>query len=214
MQPHHFAQMADVPVDVGELWEGGWCSMSFVFVCFFFFSSRRRHTRFDCDWSSDVCSSDLVDRVGQVRPRARARGHGRLPRGRSGPFMTYEMYTCQGPSRESALPGIIGPIPMQTPRDASLPTAYSEALDALSLGPLWTALHVLLPNERVTSAVPHRWRWRDLRPLLLEAARLAPIPGARRGGLGLRNPRLPGAEARPPALFAGPGRDGGRAGKR
>src|SRR5256886_5778812 len=29
-------------------------------VNFFFFSSRRRHTRFDCDWSSDVCSSDLV----------------------------------------------------------------------------------------------------------------------------------------------------------
>src|SRR5688572_33296508 len=28
---------------------------------FFFFSSRRRHTRFDCDWSSDVCSSDLED---------------------------------------------------------------------------------------------------------------------------------------------------------
>src|SRR5688572_18487385 len=27
----------------------------------FFFSSRRRHTRFDCDWSSDVCSSDLSD---------------------------------------------------------------------------------------------------------------------------------------------------------
>src|SRR6266480_5896577 len=27
---------------------------------FFFFSSRRRHTRLTCDWSSDVCSSDLV----------------------------------------------------------------------------------------------------------------------------------------------------------
>src|SRR5206468_8996358 len=27
---------------------------------FFFFSSRRRHTRSDRDWSSDVCSSDLV----------------------------------------------------------------------------------------------------------------------------------------------------------
>src|SRR3990167_5716159 len=25
-----------------------------------FFKSRRRHTRFDCDWSSDVCSSDLT----------------------------------------------------------------------------------------------------------------------------------------------------------
>src|SRR2546430_3548574 len=33
----------------------------YVSLCFvFFFSSRRRHTRFDCDWSSDVCSSDLV----------------------------------------------------------------------------------------------------------------------------------------------------------
>src|SRR2546430_8308415 len=30
-----------------------------LFFFFFFFSSRRRHTRFDCDWSSDVCSSDL-----------------------------------------------------------------------------------------------------------------------------------------------------------
>src|SRR2546430_9001186 len=34
----------------------------------FFFSSRRRHTRFDCDWSSDVCSSDLV--IIQVRAQA------------------------------------------------------------------------------------------------------------------------------------------------
>src|SRR4051812_50001107 len=30
-----------------------------LFVLFFFFSSRRRHTRLTCDWSSDVCSSDL-----------------------------------------------------------------------------------------------------------------------------------------------------------
>src|SRR5256886_7058252 len=30
-----------------------------IAVSHFFFSSRRRHTRFDCDWSSDVCSSDL-----------------------------------------------------------------------------------------------------------------------------------------------------------
>src|SRR5690606_39807841 len=28
-------------------------------TCIFFFSSRRRHTRFSRDWSSDVCSSDL-----------------------------------------------------------------------------------------------------------------------------------------------------------
>src|SRR5256886_6939661 len=34
----------------------------------FFFSSRRRHTRFDCDWSSDVCSSDLAGGDGGLRP--------------------------------------------------------------------------------------------------------------------------------------------------
>src|SRR5260221_2054038 len=32
-------------------------------VCLFFFSSRRRHTRSLCDWSSDVCSSDLSSAV-------------------------------------------------------------------------------------------------------------------------------------------------------
>src|SRR5256885_4804800 len=30
-------------------------------IFFFFFSSRRRHTRLQGDWSSDVCSSDLVE---------------------------------------------------------------------------------------------------------------------------------------------------------
>src|SRR2546421_7847707 len=49
--------------------ECGWRAL----VCFytlvklgafcFFFSSRRRHTRSDRDWSSDVCSSDLVKRA-------------------------------------------------------------------------------------------------------------------------------------------------------
>src|SRR2546430_6223761 len=36
----------------------------------FFFSSRRRHTRFDCDWSSDVCSSDLEVRGLELRALA------------------------------------------------------------------------------------------------------------------------------------------------
>src|SRR5262249_60736738 len=61
-------------------------------ACFFFFSSRRRHTRLVSDWSSDVCSSDLyqhhaldiheeirrfeipVDDVAPVRVRERAGG--------------------------------------------------------------------------------------------------------------------------------------------
>src|SRR5256886_13299027 len=36
------------------------CGSRALYIVFFFFSSRRRHTRFDCDWSSDVCSSDLA----------------------------------------------------------------------------------------------------------------------------------------------------------
>src|SRR6266480_6615541 len=40
-------------------------------IIFFFFSSRRRHTRLTCDWSSDVCSSDL--------PRASLQDTFRLP---------------------------------------------------------------------------------------------------------------------------------------
>src|SRR5256886_4282219 len=38
----------------------------------FFFSSRRRHTRFDCDWSSDVCSSDLYSYLSKRRTPVRA----------------------------------------------------------------------------------------------------------------------------------------------
>src|SRR5256886_15283185 len=41
------------------------CTLKQVCFFFFFFSSRRRHTRFDCDWSSDVCSSDL-DHIGSA----------------------------------------------------------------------------------------------------------------------------------------------------
>src|SRR5256886_4630584 len=51
----------------------------------FFFPSRRRHTRFDCDWNSDVCSSDLgrpAAPVRQQRPRGDRRGRpGAVQRG-------------------------------------------------------------------------------------------------------------------------------------
>src|SRR5439155_11036410 len=55
-------------------------SLFLVYFCFFFFffSSRRRHTRWPRDWSSDVCSSDLVpegtpegDALLQCGPRGR-----------------------------------------------------------------------------------------------------------------------------------------------
>src|SRR5687768_17663581 len=36
------------------------CFQNVLYLLFFFFSSRRRHTRCSRDWSSDVCSSDLI----------------------------------------------------------------------------------------------------------------------------------------------------------
>src|SRR5256886_2571225 len=41
----------------------------YVSLMVLFFSSRRRHTRFDCDWSSDVCSSDLQYMTGKERAK-------------------------------------------------------------------------------------------------------------------------------------------------
>src|SRR2546427_8613961 len=55
-----------VPIFIGEA-----CSVVSMAaarcVLFFFFSSRRRHTIFDCDWSSDVCSSDLKRRKSSLK---------------------------------------------------------------------------------------------------------------------------------------------------
>src|SRR5260370_32993701 len=80
----------------------------------FFFSSRRRHTRFKCDWSSDVCSSDLspIDAIGLCQIAQVVAGKIRdwrelggrpgpinvhVRTGTSGPFETFEkevMKTC------------------------------------------------------------------------------------------------------------------------
>src|SRR5689334_23687091 len=46
---------------------------TYLFFFFFFFSSRRRHTRWNCDWSSDVCSSDLRMSGRDIRSAYRSR---------------------------------------------------------------------------------------------------------------------------------------------
>src|SRR3712207_9022160 len=51
-------------------------------IYFFFFSSRRRHTRYWRDWSSDVCSSDLVRRGGRLGQAFLETGDRALLRGR------------------------------------------------------------------------------------------------------------------------------------
>src|SRR2546422_2398383 len=54
--------------------------ISFYWSYFFFFSSRRRHTRCSRDWSSDVCSSDLLPALKKVTsfPRVELSGSSQL----------------------------------------------------------------------------------------------------------------------------------------
>src|SRR5437879_7328705 len=66
---------------------------------FFFFSSRRRHTRYIGDWSSDVCSSDLtLGRRGKRGQRCLLHGHSARKRERSRAvcFEKERVGECQG----------------------------------------------------------------------------------------------------------------------
>src|SRR2546430_9792979 len=83
--------------------------MSTVAVCF---SSRRRHTRFGCDWSSDVCSSDLAaiqsaQTLSELADRVRDEGAGWLGVGSvtiwlSEPDGALQLTTCSGVSPQVA----------------------------------------------------------------------------------------------------------------
>src|SRR6266511_5968579 len=66
---------------------------------FCFFSSRRRHTRFSRDWSSDVCSSDL----GCGRRSCRRRSARRAPRAQSGTWPPCDELAAERRSRQEAL---------------------------------------------------------------------------------------------------------------
>src|SRR5438477_5104129 len=51
-----------ITIVLSDDWTVGLVNMYwYISLLVFFFSSRRRHTRLTCDWSSDVCSSDLVE---------------------------------------------------------------------------------------------------------------------------------------------------------
>src|SRR6266480_3421621 len=71
---------------------------------FFFFSSRRRHTRLTCDWSSDVCSSDLDRARFPDRNGLRAE----LVDAGFGPVETFRLSQRSRIDRESALHRVRG----------------------------------------------------------------------------------------------------------
>src|SRR2546430_10870271 len=56
----HERHLRDTNCMVSQLFDDARKVLACEASAIFFFSSRRRHTRFDCDWSSDVCSSDLT----------------------------------------------------------------------------------------------------------------------------------------------------------
>lgn len=71
------------------------------------------------------------------------------------------------------------------------------------LTPLWEALHSLVPAQPAGGCQAALWRYRELRPFLLEAGDLISAEEAVRRVLVLENPDLPGQSSITPSLYAG-----------
>ena len=70
--------------------------------------------------------------------------------------------------------------------------AFYERIGTLSMAPLWESFHDLITPEPVTPCVPAHWRYREVRPHLLESGALISAQEAERRVLILENPALPG----------------------
>jgi len=94
--------------------------------------------------------------------------------------------------------------------DATLDSATIEKrnefygrLGPRNLAPLWERLRGLLPPEPRSKAVPFRWRYADIRPLLLESSTLLTAEEAERRVLVLENPAFVGQSRATGTLYAG-----------
>src|SRR5579862_3318322 len=78
------------------------CDLTLEFLIVCFFSSRRRHTRWNCDWSSDVCSSDLSRSPRRPPPPSRTTPREPVP-GAKLPLApaSARTSTCAGPEHGS-----------------------------------------------------------------------------------------------------------------
>ncbi len=87
---------------------------------------------------------------------------------------------------------------MQTARDA-----YYDRISKYDMAPLWEKLRQLVGNEPRTSCTPAIWRFRDVKPMVMEAAELISAKEAERRVLVLENPTLRGQSRITPSLYAG-----------
>src|SRR5256885_12260945 len=108
----------------------------------FFFSSRRRHTRLQGDWSSDVCSSDLYDTanyIGDVH-RPLAAGGSRLheihstPRKRGPGSALFAFGGCAPPEKYFRNPMIHITLPDGSQREYPGPVTVAEVAASIGTG--------------------------------------------------------------------------------
>ena len=76
-------------------------------------------------------------------------------------------------------------------------------MDKDNLAPLWEVLHALIPNEPETPCKPALWKYRAIRPYILEAGKLITAKEAIRRVLVLENPGMRGQSCITQSLYAG-----------
>lgn len=95
---------------------------------------------------------------------------------------------------------------MDHPVDAATMAKREEFYGRLKphdLAPLWEVMKGLLPPEPKSKALAHRWRYNDIRPLLIESGHLLTAEEAERRVLVLENPAFPGQSRATSTLYAG-----------
>jgi gentisate 1,2-dioxygenase len=80
---------------------------------------------------------------------------------------------------------------------------FYDRLAPHNLAPLWEVLKGLLPDEPKSKAAAHRWRYSDIRPLLMESGELLTAKEAERRVLVLENPAFPGQSKTTTTMYAG-----------
>jgi gentisate 1,2-dioxygenase len=93
-------------------------------------------------------------------------------------------------------------VPGQTTTTSERGAFYAD-IEAFHLAPLWERAHELIAAEPTPRAVPHLWRYQEVRPKLLRAANMITQKEAERRTLMLENPALHGQSRITDSLYSG-----------